>query len=204
MHVLYGYLHVSHLVDFYGRCRGSKPFIDARGIQHKRVVHVGSCSLNKKVRVTISYIPYMKTYGFYQVHWMTTPFKPCVFWSHHWQLVEVMDLLSQSNGWERLGWERRYPSGNESLLPKENHRFKRAFKRGGPVIVPWRAVWLELGLGPWDLLMDWWHCCCSDFFFFRLLFSSESDLLQQCILREKGSQSLRWLAWVANASWNWM
>ena len=75
MHVLYGYLHVSHLVDFYGRCRGSKPFMDAMGIQHypiylthKRVVHVGSCSLNKKVRVTISYIPYMKTYGFYQVH----------------------------------------------------------------------------------------------------------------------------------------
>ena len=34
MHVLYGYLHVSHLVDFYGRCGGSKPFMDAMGIQH--------------------------------------------------------------------------------------------------------------------------------------------------------------------------
>jgi len=26
--------------------------------------------------------------------------------------------------------------------------FERAIKRGGPEIVPWRAVWLELGLGP--------------------------------------------------------
>ena len=39
--------------------------------------------------------------------------------------------------------------GNEDTLQGTNpFRFERAIKRGGPEIVPWRAVWLELGLGP--------------------------------------------------------